>query len=74
MENCGVSYDSFIDMVGRRWRGPQTSPVAHLERSIIEVRTVPPIFFLLKRVSLASLSSAISKRCGTTLHGGVDIA
>ncbi|KAG8217116.1 Mak10 subunit, NatC N-terminal acetyltransferase-domain-containing protein, partial [Butyriboletus roseoflavus] len=37
MENCGVSYDSFVHMVGRRWKGPQTSPLAHLERSIIEL-------------------------------------
>ncbi|KAG6375824.1 hypothetical protein JVT61DRAFT_2681 [Boletus reticuloceps] len=37
MENCEISYDSFIDMVGRRWKGPQVSPLAHLERSIIEL-------------------------------------
>lgn len=47
MENCGISYDSFIDTVGRRWKGPRTSPLAHLERSIIEVRTVPVVSCLL---------------------------
>ncbi|KAG9318061.1 hypothetical protein JVU11DRAFT_125 [Chiua virens] len=36
-ENCGLSYDSFIDMLGRRWKGPQVSPLAHLERTIIEL-------------------------------------
>lgn len=36
-ENCGIDYDSFMDMVDRRWKGPQTSPMAHFERSIVEV-------------------------------------
>jgi len=36
-ENCGISYDSFIDIIGRRWKGPPTSPLAHLERSIVEL-------------------------------------
>lgn len=53
MENCGISYDSFVDMVGRRWKGPQTFPLAHLERSIIEVRAEPdvPCFCAQTRVS-----------------------
>ncbi|KAF8548370.1 hypothetical protein OG21DRAFT_1471303 [Imleria badia] len=37
MENCGISYDLFMDMIGRRWKGPQTSPLVHLKRSIIEL-------------------------------------
>ncbi|KAN0073799.1 hypothetical protein V8E55_012053 [Tylopilus felleus] len=36
-ENCGVPYDSFVDMISRRWKGPPTSPLAHLERSIVEL-------------------------------------
>lgn len=76
VENCGLAYDSFVDMVSRRWKGPRASPLAHLERSIIEVRAVPavPLFLALKPASLASWSSAISRRCGITLHGGVDFA
>lgn len=75
MENCGISYDSFIDMVGRRWKGPQTSPLAHLERSIIEVSAKPDdLVFVLKPVPRVSLSWATSRLCGITLHGGVDIA
>ncbi|KAF9239144.1 Mak10 subunit, NatC N-terminal acetyltransferase-domain-containing protein [Melanogaster broomeanus] len=37
METLGVSYDSFIDMLDRRWNGPLSSPLAHLERSITEI-------------------------------------
>ncbi|KAH0830164.1 hypothetical protein J3R83DRAFT_1513 [Lanmaoa asiatica] len=37
MESCGVSYDSFVNMVCRRWKGPQVCPLTHLERSIIEL-------------------------------------
>ncbi|KAF9228847.1 Mak10-domain-containing protein [Gyrodon lividus] len=37
METLGVSYDSFIDMFGRRWRVPTSPPLAHLERSITEL-------------------------------------
>ena len=53
MENCGISYDSFTYMVGRRWNGPQMYPLAHLERSVIEVRVEPvaPCFCSQTRVS-----------------------
>ncbi|KAF8835779.1 hypothetical protein BDN67DRAFT_974919 [Paxillus ammoniavirescens] len=37
METLGISYESFIDMLDRRWRGPASSPLPHLERSITEV-------------------------------------
>ncbi|KIJ63356.1 hypothetical protein HYDPIDRAFT_113345 [Hydnomerulius pinastri MD-312] len=37
METLEVSYESFVDMLGRRWRGSTSLPLAHLERSITEI-------------------------------------
>lgn len=53
VENCGISYDSFMDMVRRRWKGPQTSPLAHLERSIVEVRVQLDVFCFCSQTRLS---------------------